>query len=645
MTTTAEKLWPKDALPFDTVLNGYRIIDILGRGGFGITYRAIDRIDQMFAIKEFFPQAYAQREGTATTRPADEEGRVIFDECLERFTREARALTLFSGQHLTGETAAGSNGVVRVITYFEANGTAYIVMEYVAGQGLDRLIAAHPEGLAEPELLRILHTLVPALGRVHEAGLLHRDIKPANISLRTNGDPVLLDFGAARAHEPGHGEAYTQIYTERYAPIEQVHGIRQGPYSDIYALGATCYHAIAGAAFTARCKASPIRHAALQTHQPDPMIPAAEVGAGRYSPRLLHAVDAALRILPEERPQDIATFARLLGLSDGPDNTDDETRIASRVPPAQPRTSDLSRATEPPRGPAGIDTSGTGAAKDGLPIVPMVAGVTVLALAAIGIFVWAKGGMLHQTPAAAAWQMPSAAPPEQAALSANAGRAEVPASSAGDAAIAAGRYGEALEAYRRDAAKGDAHAQYRLGSMYQNGQGVAVDNAAAMAWYRKAAAQNNAAAQSQLGYFYLAGLAGMRDDAEALSWYQRAAAQNFAVAEYQLGYMAQHGRGMARDFPTMLHWYQRAADQGSAEAEQQLGYCYQMGLGVNTDPKEAFRWYGLAAERHLASAMYSLGQMYFSGIGTAPDAAAGRAWIMRAASAGSSDAREWLAGH
>ena len=218
MSAHIETDWPRDALAPETVLNGYRLVGILGRGGFGITYKAVDQIDQRFAVKECFPHQFAVREGSMV-RPTSAALAPTYAQCLERFTREARALTLF-----TREDAA-CDGVVKVRTFFQANGTAYIVMEFLDGHPLDKMIAAHPDGLPEPLLTCLLGTLLPALARVHDAGLLHRDIKPANIFVRRNGRPVLLDFGAARTQTGG--EQLTQVYTETYAPIEQIEGLDQ----------------------------------------------------------------------------------------------------------------------------------------------------------------------------------------------------------------------------------------------------------------------------------------------------------------------------------------------------------------------------------------------------------------------------------
>ncbi len=310
--------WPRDALPAGTALFGYRIEAVIGRGGFGITYRAVDGIDQVFAIKECFPKQFAVRQGLEVL-PSDQESVEPFADCLSRFGQEARAL-----RQLAALGAAG-DGVVKVATFFQANGTAYVVMEFLGGQSLDRAIKTAASGLDPERVDFILPRLLHAVGCVHSAGLLHRDIKPANIILRPDNSPVLIDFGAARTASQGRTVTFTQIFSEGYAPIEQFSGTRQGPFSDIYALGATLYRAIGGApvdSFT--------RHQALLRGKRDPQPLAAEAGAGRYSHALLAAIDAAMVVAPEERPQSVADLFGLL-------QHDPSTGPTVRVPrPAEP---------------------------------------------------------------------------------------------------------------------------------------------------------------------------------------------------------------------------------------------------------------------------------------------------------------------
>jgi hypothetical protein len=252
---------------------------------------------------------------------SDQDSLEPFKECLNRFGQEARAL-----RQLAAHGAAG-DGVVKVATFFQANGTAYTVMEFVDGLSLDQVITRQPDGLAPAMLDLLVPRLVHAIACVHAAGLLHRDIKPSNIILRPDGRPVLIDFGAARAATQGRTRTFTQIFSEGYAPIEQFSGTHQGPFSDIYALGSTFYRAIGGTTID-----SFTRHQALLRGKPDPQPKAAKIGAGRYDPRLLAAIDAAIAVAPEDRPQTVAALLQLLE----PDTADAPTVTAPKPKPAPP---------------------------------------------------------------------------------------------------------------------------------------------------------------------------------------------------------------------------------------------------------------------------------------------------------------------
>lgn len=330
---TGNEHWVRDALPRDTIVNGFRITRIIGRGGFGITYEATDRLDQRFAVKECFPREFAARNGLdVVANSRDDED--VFEDCRSRFLREGRALVQL------GRVTAAGEGVVKVVFAFEAHGTGYLVMELLAGQTLEDLINDHPAGLPPARLEELMRAVLAALGCVHDAGLLHRDLKPTNIARRDDGRPVLIDFGAVREAGGGRTTMYTRFSTRGYTPIEQSSGLLQGPMSDFYAFGATFYRAIGGALEDAEQ-----RERAVRRGLPDPMRSAAETGAGRYPDGILAAIDASLRIEPEDRPQSIAELVALL----------DQTKANPPPPPPQPIVPPEGRAPpapEPPRFPS-----------------------------------------------------------------------------------------------------------------------------------------------------------------------------------------------------------------------------------------------------------------------------------------------------
>lgn len=295
----SEKNRISHTLPNGYMLEEFEIEDVLGIGGFGITYRAMDTLlKRAVAIKEYMPSGIAVRDREqASIMPASSAHQEDFDWGLERFKMEAATLVAFSHPN-----------IVSVFRFFQANGTAYLVMEYQDGKSLAELLGKNGT-LTETEINEILYPLLDGLEEVHVAGFMHRDIKPANIFIRRDGKPVLIDFGAARQAMGGHSQALTSIVTAGYAPYEQYESETvQGPWTDIYALGATLYRAIAGN----KPVEAPKRAGAVMRGADDPNPPAREIGAGRYSPTLLLAIDTALNVLEGQRPQSVDEFKAFL---------------------------------------------------------------------------------------------------------------------------------------------------------------------------------------------------------------------------------------------------------------------------------------------------------------------------------------------
>ena len=288
----------KHALSVGYRLRDYRIVDLLGVGGFGITYLAHDdTLDRRVAIKEYLPNEFAVRDGT-TVHPKSMTDRDDFEWGLQRFLDEARTLARFRHPNL-----------VRVVAYFEANRTAYIVMDYEDGEPLDRLLERHGK-LTEAQLQRILLPIIDGLGEVHAAGFLHRDIKPSNVFVRRSDEsPVLLDFGAARQALGRKSKSLTAVASAGYSPPEQYESEgEQGPWTDIYALSALCYRAITGNAPIE----APRRINRLAQRRDDPLPPLSARAPIGYSSGFLEAVDWGLRVIATERPQSLDTWGAAL---------------------------------------------------------------------------------------------------------------------------------------------------------------------------------------------------------------------------------------------------------------------------------------------------------------------------------------------
>lgn len=317
------------SLPGNFELHEFKLEKVLGQGGFGITYLALDmNLMQHVAIKEYYPREFANRDSTFTIHAVgNTEDKDTFAWGLKRFLDEARVLAQLSHPN-----------IISIKRFFEAHGTAYLVMEYCDGKPLDEIIRDHGP-LNETELNGILFPLLDGLEHVHEKAFLHRDIKPANIFIRRNGSPVLLDFGAAKHEMTSHSKSVTSLATAGYAPFEQYSTKgKQGTWSDIYGLAATIYRAISGV----KPQDAPDRM--LE----DTLEPAAELLNGKFNIHLLMALDKALAIRPDARPQTIAEFRNLIRpqqLSDSavpasPANSTVQTIKPESPPQTQPSFSD-----------------------------------------------------------------------------------------------------------------------------------------------------------------------------------------------------------------------------------------------------------------------------------------------------------------
>ncbi len=305
--------YPANALPVNYRLGEYVIKRVLGHGGFGITYLARDsRLDTQVAIKEYFPDAFAIRDKRTTIRPrtgsstADAEN---YRWGLKEFLKEARVLAKFKHNH-----------IVRVLRFLEANGTAYMVMEYEEGQNLAGYLRQHRGFLSESKLLQVFLPILSGLQAVHEAGLLHLDIKPGNIYLRANGQPMLIDFGSSQQVK-GHINANQKIaLTTGYSALEHYPGQgEQGPWTDVYSMGATIYRCITGKEPVDVMK----RYQAVNERGADIITPATEFTRPFYSKHIRECVDKAMQIKQEDRPQSAAALQN--GLMGKPMTEDSST--------------------------------------------------------------------------------------------------------------------------------------------------------------------------------------------------------------------------------------------------------------------------------------------------------------------------------
>ncbi len=292
------------ALSPGTVIESYEVSRVLGVGGFGVTYRAFDRtLQRDVAMKEYLPTGLAIRTPDGTTvSPKSDNDLANYEYGLKRFLDEARTLAKFREPN-----------IVRVIRYLEAHGTAYFIMDYEDGESLSGRLK-RVGTMAEDVISAIMFPILGSLKAVHEQGFLHRDIKPGNIYIRKDGSPVLLDFGAARQALGEQSRAMTGMVTPGYAPFEQYFSSgKQGPWSDMYGIGATIYHCMAGFAPVASTE----RIAAIQDGERDPLGKITKLVTRQYSERFLQAVISMLAPNAKDRPQTVDEALAAFG-SDGP---------------------------------------------------------------------------------------------------------------------------------------------------------------------------------------------------------------------------------------------------------------------------------------------------------------------------------------
>ncbi|MDO5464405.1 MAG: ankyrin repeat domain-containing protein, partial [Akkermansia sp.] len=628
------------ALPVGHTLRDYTITALLGQGGFGITYLAKeDLTDYTVVIKENFPYEFADRHLpnlTVIPRPGHDEN---YRWSLESFVKEACTLRALP-EH---------NNIVRIMAVFKEMNTAYIVMKSVDGQNLDRL---YPEGtmIGKSNLLHLLHKLLPALSHLHSHGVIHRDIKPANIMFTSAGEPVIIDFGAAR---PKNVKTVTIIGTIGYAPPEQLDQTKNAPQPnwDIHALGATCYRLITGE---------------------DPIYVPNRLASNNqlcsiYGAELLRSIDRARELEAANRWQSAQEWLDALNAATG-------TFPGTQLPTIhQPQTVSPPQQTAPTLQEARRllqeqnisqdeydaklrECSEKGEAE--LVSLLIAAGANVnkadkygwtplcnaahkgrtecvrLLLAAPGIDV-NKAEKDGETPLYRAAcnghtecvKLLLAAPGIDVNKADNDGWTPLKVAENHDETECARLIREAggkaeTERKAREEAerKRQAKADYSMGCNYYFGNnGYSVDYGKAVEYFRKAAEQGQADAQNNLGVCYESGRGVTKDYQEAVRWYRKAAEQGQADAQNNLGGCYANGRGVTQDYNEAVRWYRKAAEQGYAGAQNDLGWCYENGRGVTQDYQEAVRWYRKAAEQGYAIAQSNLGLCYANGRGVTQD--------------------------
>jgi len=319
----------QQSLPIGSAIGRYTVTEILGEGGFGIVYKANDpKLERFVVLKEYLPEECAARNADGQTVIPRSKRSENYHFGLDRFLDEAKRLVTLNHPN-----------IVSAIDFIEENSTAYLVMDYEQGEDLnDYLKRIDFKGsMPESEILSIIKPILNGLNAVHEKGLLHRDIKPGNIYLRRNqegavGEPMLIDFGAARYALGEHSKSMSAIISMGYAPPEQYTSRgKQGSFTDLYAIGATLHELITGQA--------PIesvdRQLAVGDGEEDPyeLLANQQNLQKKYSNILLHVIDWCLNLQSKRRPQNASNVLKSLevGKIDEQDEQDEDKNLNSKL--------------------------------------------------------------------------------------------------------------------------------------------------------------------------------------------------------------------------------------------------------------------------------------------------------------------------
>lgn len=289
-----------DALaPGTSLLNGQYVIDrYLSSGGFGITYHARDSLDRRVVIKECYPEALCRRKAK-TVRARSSVNEMEFQSLVSMFVREARSIAKLNNPNIVG-----------VHQVFEDNETAYMALDLIEGQDLLYVVENNRDILTPETIATLLKKLLTAVATVHAVDMLHRDISPDNILLDKWGNPVLIDFGAAREQASKRSRAISAmlVVKDGYSPQEfYISGSQQGPWSDLYSLAATFFHLICGEP----PPNSQNRLAALASKRADPYPRLTETVEG-FDSAFLRAIDKAMSVFPQDRIQSASDWLAMI---------------------------------------------------------------------------------------------------------------------------------------------------------------------------------------------------------------------------------------------------------------------------------------------------------------------------------------------
>ena len=637
----------RDALPQGRVLRDYTIEEVLGHGGFGIVYKARhNELDHVVAIKEYLPSELAVREG-ATIRAKSAESEAHFADGLRRFREEAKALIEFQ-QHPS---------IVDCREFFRANGTAYLVMEYVEGLPLSQLLRRRETAgkpFTESDLLSIAVPLAQGLAHIHRAGVIHRDIKPANILVRSSDQqPVLVDFGASKQAVAEHSRSLAP-YTEGYAALEQVADGQLGPWTDLYGFGAVLWRMVAGGNppwHPPNPVKAETRANARVREADDPLPTATELGAGRFSNQLLEVIDGCLQLRDTER---IRESDRVLQMLEGSGDQNHQTATAEQHLKGGPAV-DL---PDPVNDEAGTGPSSSRRLRK---IVGLAAAVTAAfalvmvvlvprnhVLAAKYSAIACSGGIVASCSDLGTAYRTGDGVPRDDFRAADLYEQACEGGFAEGCVRLGGLYIEgegvpqdasrAAELFERGCEASNSMGCWALAGMYYAGNGVSEDRARAADLFERverACDRGDAESCSAVGLAYDKGIAVTKDRARATEFFRHACAGGDADGCLGLGGAYRDGVGVGEDKARAVELFHQACDMGSSGGCVMSGSAYfDGGFGVGQDLMRAAEYFERACDGRNSSGCAFLGALHIKGKGVSKDIARGIELLGRACDRG-----------
>ena len=650
----------------NTTLQGgkYRIERVLGQGGFGITYLAIQvSANRQVAIKELFLNGVNERAGN-TIRVSNSVNDSLFEKQKEKFKKEAKRIMSLDNEH-----------IVKVYDLFEENNTVYYVMDYLEGESLASKMKREGHPLTESEVMDILPQLLDALSEIHKFQIWHLDIKPANIML-IDKTVVLIDFGASKQITPSEMTSTALYFTPGYAPAEQTGMLfnQFGPWTDLYAVGATIFNLLTGK--------SPLEFDIEEFKEDD--LPESNLGLmykminwmmqPRRKDRPQKAEDVKQKYYADFVSIGVVSILKEIFNKEIVKTIGEDIDIVKDLGATQVQIDTFKKEVNEV---FGVDL-------EGCPMTHDFVAVTILQqlgwLFDIGnenseevteeeVDEWnnlveEQNKILEnrneETVVSGGGKVDNNMTVEEMVSLINSDNQKgletvrgIANSGNADAQLLVGimyhmgiageeRQSDAAYYFRMAAEQGLASAQTNLGKCYLAGDGVPEDDKKAFEWFEKAASQGDAEGQFQLGRCYEEGWGTEKIENLAYQYYSKSANQGYANAQIQVGFCYLDGIGVSANDSGAFEWFKKAAEQDNPDGQYLLGACYAEGTGVIKNSDEAVKWYKKAAEQGIAKAQYNLGVCYLEGDGVKKNKSQAKIWFQKAADQGDEDAKKAL---